>query len=167
MIRIIILAAIIALVAIAYMALIPVGITGADNGRTIEVLRFRTIRLTLESNPTTGYTWELLSPNDRSVLREYYSVYRRPASRLAGAGGVQELKFRAIGAGLAKVELVYRRPWESPDLPSPSVSGKISEAGLRRCGIINKQIRSFALTGSGSKISMVCAKKFWRGCLVA
>jgi inhibitor of cysteine peptidase len=104
--------AILALAAIACMALIPVTITDADNGKTIDVLRFRTIKLTLESNPTTGYTWQLVSPEDRRVLRLYYSAYRPKPTNLVGVGGHEEWKFRALAPGTAIVKTVYLRAWE-------------------------------------------------------
>lgn len=115
---ILIIMAAIALSAIAVIALAPVAVSDADNGGTIDILRFRTIRLMLESNPTTGYGWQLISPSDRNVLRKYYSTYRRPASKLIGAGGREEYKFRAMAPGVAVIKLVYVRPWERATPPA-------------------------------------------------
>ena len=109
--------AIVALVTIACMALVPVMIRDADNGKTIDVLRYRTIKLALESNPTTGYTWQLTSPEDRRVLRLYYSAYRRTPTKLVGSGGYEEWKFRAMAPGTATVKAVYLRPWEGQTPP--------------------------------------------------
>jgi inhibitor of cysteine peptidase len=100
------------LICIAVMALVPVYISDTDNGKTIEVLRFRAIRVALESNPTTGYSWQVVSPAGREVLRLYYSAYRHSASRLLGSGGTQEFKFRPMARGTATIKAVYTRPWE-------------------------------------------------------
>jgi inhibitor of cysteine peptidase len=116
---VLILLAIVALAAIACMALIPVNITDADNGKTIDVLRFRTINLSLASNPTTGYSWKLISPIDRRVLRLYYSKYIPipvPA-KLVGSGGHEEWKFRAMAPGTAVVKTIYIRSWEGQTPP--------------------------------------------------
>jgi inhibitor of cysteine peptidase len=117
MIKTLILIAVVVLVAIACMALVPITITDADNGKTIDVLRFRTIKLSLESNPTTGYNWKLVSPTDRRVLRLYYSKYIRTPTKLVGSGGHEEWKFRAIAPGTAEVKTIYIRPWEGQTPP--------------------------------------------------
>lgn len=109
---------VVALSIIAALALVPVTVSGKDNGRTIDMLRFRTIKLTLESNPTTGYGWQLISPPDRKVLRKYYSVFRRPDLKLVGAGGYEEFKFRAMAPGIAVIKLIYVRPWEKEASPA-------------------------------------------------
>lgn len=111
-VRMIIIAAAAVLAVIAVLALMPVNVTDADNGRTVEALRFRTVRVSLESNPTTGYSWQLISPTDRKVLRLYYSKYRARASKLVGSGGREEWKFRAMAPGTATIKALYVRPWE-------------------------------------------------------
>ena len=115
----------IALIAIASLALIPVDITDADNGKTVSILRFRTIRLSLSSNPTTGSSWQLISPEDRRVLRLYYTKYRPSGTKLAGAGGIEERKFRAMAPGSTAVKLIYIRPWERVKLPAKSFAVEI------------------------------------------
>lgn len=117
-IRAVIFVSVIGLAAIAVLALVPVDITNADNATTIEVLRFRTIKLTLETNPTTGYGWQLISPNDRKVLRLYYSKYRPSTTKLLGAGGNEEWKFRAMAAGTTTIKLIYLRVWERSTPPA-------------------------------------------------
>lgn len=113
-----ILIAVVALAAIACIALVPVNITGADNGKTIDVLRFRTIKLSLEANPTTGYTWQLTSPTNREVLRQYYYKYKRMPTKLVGVGGHDIWKFWAIRPGTETVKAVYLRPWEGSTPPA-------------------------------------------------
>lgn len=107
-----ILIAVLALVAIACMALVPVTITDADNGKIIDVLRYRTIKLTLRSTPSTGYMWKLVSPEDRRVIRSYYSAYRPALTKMVGVAGHEEWKFRAIAPGTATIKTIYMRSWE-------------------------------------------------------
>ncbi len=117
-IAVIIIAAAAILAGIAVLALGSVKVTDDDNGNTVEVLRFRTVKVSLESNPTTGYSWQLVSPADRKVLRLYYSKYRARASKLVGSGGREEWKFRAMAPGTVTIKALYVRPWESSTPPS-------------------------------------------------
>ncbi|MCM8790478.1 MAG: protease inhibitor I42 family protein [Candidatus Omnitrophica bacterium] len=100
------------LISIMLFVLIPVEIKDTDNGKTFEILRFRIIRITLLSNATTGYSWQVISPTDTKILRKYYSVYNPAAAGLVGAPGQQIFTFRAIAPGTAVIKLVYLRPWE-------------------------------------------------------
>ena len=118
MIKTLIFTAVTGLAVIAALAIVPVDITDTDNGKTIDVLRFRTIKLTLETNPTTGYGWQLVSPNDRKILRLYYSKYRPSTTKLLGAGGTEEWKFRAMAAGTTTIKLIYLRVWEGSTPPA-------------------------------------------------
>jgi inhibitor of cysteine peptidase len=118
--NILILIAVIVLAAIACLAMVPVHITDSDNGKTIDVMRFRTIKLSLESNPTTGYTWQLISPDERRILRLYYSAYRATPTKLVGVGGHEEWKFRAMSPGTAIVKTIYIRSWEGQQLSDKS-----------------------------------------------
>jgi len=108
----------IALAAIAFLALIPVNINEADNGRTIEILRFRTIRLTLASNPSTGYSWQIISPAEGKILRRCYAVYGHSPAKLVGAPGYEEFKFRAMSPGVTEIRMSYLRPWERSQPPA-------------------------------------------------
>jgi predicted secreted protein len=68
--------------------------------------------LVLDSNRTTGYGWSLDGSVDKSVVKLMGSDYRQPSTKLAGAGGSEIFKFRAVGKGKAVVFLRYARPWE-------------------------------------------------------
>ncbi|MFZ4668117.1 MAG: protease inhibitor I42 family protein [Microthrixaceae bacterium] len=70
----------------------------------------------LESNPTTGYSWELTSAPDTAVVRVVSDTYVPPAEQMPGAGGKQEILIEGVGAGTATLEFGYRRPWET-DVP--------------------------------------------------
>ncbi len=72
----------------------------------------QTIVLTLESNATTGYSWQLTDPVDSKVVKFISDNYVAPESNLVGAGGVEEWTFKAVGKGKTKIKLEYVRPWE-------------------------------------------------------
>lgn len=83
----------------------------ADGGRTVELARGQTVAITLEANPTTGYTWEV-AELDESILQQVGEIEFKPQSDLIGAPGVQTLRFRAVNPGQTALKLVYHRPWE-------------------------------------------------------
>ncbi|MDR1111951.1 MAG: protease inhibitor I42 family protein [Deltaproteobacteria bacterium] len=67
----------------------------------------------LPSNPSTGYGWILSSlPPFLEGLGPGEFLPGRPG--LAGAGGEQVFRLRAVAAGEGEAVLSYRRPWEEP-----------------------------------------------------
>ncbi len=92
-----------------------VSLGAKDKGGRIEVEAGQILVLTLESNPTTGFRWEVVEAKD-SVLRQRGEVEFRVVSELdpppPGAGGVEVFRFEAVEAGETLLELVYHRPWE-------------------------------------------------------
>ncbi len=76
----------------------------------------------LESNPSTGYRWELRAPSDERVVRLVGSDFQRDAPGaepgVVGQVGVETWRFAATGLGRATIELVYLRPWEEHVAPA-------------------------------------------------
>jgi inhibitor of cysteine peptidase len=79
--------------------------------------------ITLDSNPTTGYSWDLAQPIDPNVLDLVDHHYQRAdsppaapgAPPVAGRGGTELWTFEPLCAGFTTVVLRYRRPWEPND----------------------------------------------------
>ena len=75
--------------------------------------------LQLNSNPTTGYSWFVVS-YPRNLLKVVKHQYVPSTSKLIGAGGTEIWVFQALPAALAaptviKVIMMYARPWEIND----------------------------------------------------
>jgi inhibitor of cysteine peptidase len=85
----------------------------SHNNTTINITKGRFLVITLEANPTTGFTWEVVEPLDDLVLRQIGDIVFVPESDLIGAGGVQIVTFEVVGAGQRTIKLVYHRPWET------------------------------------------------------
>ncbi len=83
-----------------------------DDGREKQLKKGQTLVVTLEGNPTTGYSWEVAEPLDEQVLRLVGEPEFKAESDLVGAGGVQILRFEAVNAGKTTLKLAYRRHWE-------------------------------------------------------
>jgi len=71
----------------------------------------QTFTLTLESNPTTGYSWEFVGLDDQDVVELVKTEYKAD-SDLIGAGGVDIMQLKAVQAGDVELKLIYHRSWE-------------------------------------------------------
>jgi len=58
----------------------------SDNGSQIKLNTGQMLFITLEANPTTGYTWEVEESN-MSVMRQVGEIEFQPESSVLGAGG--------------------------------------------------------------------------------
>lgn len=88
------------------------GEKGQPGGQTIELTVGQTHTVTLASNPTTGYRWHVAAPPDEGILKLVGSEYKKPDSKLIGAGGHESWTFRGVGTGKTTVVMIYVRPWE-------------------------------------------------------
>jgi len=71
------------------------------------------ILIALESNPTTGYSWE--ANYDETMLElveETYELGEYAQQGLVGAGGTELFRFRALESGEIEITMVYKRSWE-------------------------------------------------------
>jgi inhibitor of cysteine peptidase len=88
----------------------------ARNNTQQELARGQELVVTLASNPTTGFRWEVAEA-DKAILRQLGNAeYKSSASGnppLVGAGGTETFRFESIGAGTTTLKLVYRRSWET------------------------------------------------------
>ena len=93
-----------------------VRLNDGDNGKTVKVGVGGTVTLTLESNPTTGFSWTKTDKVDASILKLERNDYRQNANPagMVGVGGRTTIVYRALKKGTAKIDLTYMQPWE-PD----------------------------------------------------
>jgi inhibitor of cysteine peptidase len=99
-----------------------VHLTVADNGSMIELKEGQVVSITLEANPTTGYTWEIVEPLNEHVMRQVGEIEFKPESEAIGAGGVQIIRLEVVNAGQTALKLVYHRPWETDVEPLETFS---------------------------------------------
>jgi len=86
-------------------------ITDADNGKDIDLPQGGLLEVRLKSDPSTGYSWAI--KGDPGPLKLVKSSAKRSSSNgKVGAPGTQEFRFSATSAGMASLNLEYRRPWE-------------------------------------------------------
>ena len=107
-----------------------VEVGAADNNKVINASLGNLIRITLESNPSTGYNWELRDFDYGAA--DFYSsdvVARKGGNVFVGAPGNTIITLQAVQPGSQKIVLVYRRPWEAPDQVAATFSFQLEVAG--------------------------------------
>jgi len=82
-----------------------------DQEKTIDTGVGKEFLIALDSNPTTGYNWEV-SYDDTMLSLEYEEYSAEKCEGLVGAGGTQYFAFKALKAGETEIETVYKRSWE-------------------------------------------------------
>jgi len=86
------------------------------NGKEYQVSVGQTFFVSLSSNPTTGYTWNIKSTVDDKILALIDHSYQTVDTKyppIVGQGGQQYWQFKVLQPGTADLQLVYARPWES------------------------------------------------------
>lgn len=93
----------------------PLELTDVDEGRQAVLEVGDRAIIKRESNPTTGYCWEVLGLDDQDVITLVERSYKADSS-LIGSGGVETFLLKASQPGVVALQLVYRRAWEQ-DIP--------------------------------------------------
>ncbi|MFC1875154.1 protease inhibitor I42 family protein [Chloroflexota bacterium] len=72
------------------------------------------VLIALESNQTTGYSWEASYNETRlELVEETYELGEYAEQGLVGAGGTELFRFKALKSGEAKITMDYKRSWET------------------------------------------------------
>lgn len=108
-------------VALSCTALKDIHVNARDNGRQVYLKPGQVVVVTLESNPSTGYQWEV-SAVDTEVLQqmgkaEFLSSVST-GKQIVGAGGMERFRFKALKVAESSLKLIYHRPWEKEAEPA-------------------------------------------------
>ncbi len=93
--------------------------TYTDPGKVIEVGVNQEFVIALESNPTTGYTWEENSDGTMLNLVSQDYVQDENEQEMVGVGGTESFSYRALKQGETEISLVYGQHWEGGDQQPP------------------------------------------------
>ena len=100
---------------------------GADaDGTQVKLEQGQTVAITLDSNPTTGYSWARDATETDDILALVGEPEYKSQSILIGGGGVETWRFRAEAPGTTTLHLVYRRPWEKDAEPAATYTLQVS-----------------------------------------
>ena len=106
-------------------AMNEIRVTAEDAGSQLELAQGQILVVSLESNPTTGYRWEV-SGSTEPALRQVGEAEFEARSDLIGAPGVETFRFEAAGAGEMTLTLAYHRPWEEGIEPLETFSVQVA-----------------------------------------
>ena len=86
---------------------------------TGETTTGQVVLLSVEANPTTGYSWQAAQEGEHFDIRTHYTA--APQSQpIAGAGGQQYFILTPKAPGEAELTFTYSRPWE-PNETDPQI----------------------------------------------
>lgn len=104
-------------------------LTEKDMGQSVELAVGSTVKVVLDSNPSTGYRWDVVAV-DAKVLRaagESSSTHESggPAP-MPGAPEKAILSFQATAPGQTTLQLVYHQPWMKDVPPAKTFSANFT-----------------------------------------
>ena len=76
-----------------------------------EELTPQTVTFTLDSNPTTGYSWQVEQSEELFEVKSSYTA-EETDKPVTGAGGEETITLVPLKAGKTEVTLTFARPWE-------------------------------------------------------
>jgi predicted secreted protein len=88
-------------------------LTMNDNGAQIHVHKGQIITLTLESQLSAGYSWDVAEIIDPNTLRQIGEAEFQQVTDKLGGGELQTFKFEVINTGGTGLKLIYHKPWET------------------------------------------------------
>ncbi len=100
---------------------------GGDIGSEITVGVGEEFEVRLESNPTTGYAWQVVELPD--AISEVSRDYEAPDTSLVGAGGVEVFVFDGVAEGSGELRLEYVRSFDDPPVPAETADFQVMVTG--------------------------------------
>lgn len=90
-----------------------------DSGGSYNLNKGDTLKIILESNPSTGYQWKR-AIIDTSRFKHMDKTYTADKTRpgIVGSGGKSAFRFIAAEKGKGRIKLIYKRPFEKEKLPA-------------------------------------------------
>ncbi len=99
-----------------------------DDGRQIALDQGQVLVVTLGSNPSTGYSWQVAEIQE-AILKQLgeaeFQASDPGGTPVVGAGGTETFRFEALKAGQTTLKLVYHRPWEKDVEPLDTFSVQV------------------------------------------
>ncbi|MBN2006371.1 MAG: protease inhibitor I42 family protein [Anaerolineae bacterium] len=141
------------------------------NGKTVTLNSNEVLAITLESNPSTGYRWQVSPSMDTGILRNLGATEWAPSLQGSnelklGAPMKQTLRFVGIATGETNLTLEYRRPWEKAEAEKTfsiqvQVIGATSEQQISIMGPSLPPQLAVMAADTGSAISAVPSSYDW------
>jgi inhibitor of cysteine peptidase len=82
----------------------------SEPSKNLEASAGNEFKIIIESNPSTGYHWELVGELDGDILEFVSRDYRASEPVIPGSGGMDVWTFKALSAGETTITLGYYPP---------------------------------------------------------
>lgn len=103
-----------------------VRLTETDNGGQVTLAVGEILTVTLASNPSTGYAWEIAAL-DQTVLKNTDNTYQSDCLLpVPGCGGREVWTFEGVAPGTTTLRMEYRRPWETDSDPAETFEVEVT-----------------------------------------
>ncbi|MFA6357549.1 MAG: protease inhibitor I42 family protein [Candidatus Omnitrophota bacterium] len=103
------------LLIIFLICIVSIVFAGQDFSRKFKVIRVplgKVIAIPLDSNPSTGFSWQLVKISDKMILEFVKKEYIANSGNTVGSGGIESWSFKTLKHGTAIIVLEYVRAWE-------------------------------------------------------
>lgn len=100
-------------------------LTAADNGATVQMAVGEELVVQLESNPSTGYGWQVTG-GDAAVLAQQGDAVYTAGGTAPGSPGTEAFRFRGVAAGSTTLALGYSRPFEPDNPPAATFAVQVT-----------------------------------------
>jgi inhibitor of cysteine peptidase len=94
----------------------------SDPAKNLEATAGNEFKIIIDSNPTTGYHWEIVGELDANVIEFISNDFRGSEPVIPGSGGVDVWVFKAVAAGETHITLGYYPPSNDPVEPQQKVT---------------------------------------------
>jgi inhibitor of cysteine peptidase len=94
----------------------------SDPAKNLEATVGNEFKIVIDSNPSTGYHWELGDDLDESIIKFVSKDYSPKSSAAPGSSGQDVWVFKAIKAGETHITLLYYSPSNEPEEPQQKVT---------------------------------------------
>ena len=103
-------------------------LTNIDNGKAISLKVGQMLAVRLDSNPSTGYSWQVSQVDTALLKQQGEPQFIQPADAPPGAGGAQVFVFNAAAGGATTLTLVYKRSFEPDVAPVQTFTVQVTVA---------------------------------------
>lgn len=100
----------------------------SDPGQAIDIKTSNefVILIALESNPTTGYSWQASFDSAAlELVEQTYELGDYANEGAVGAGGTELFRFKALESGTFQITFDYERPWEDESIDQKTFTVEI------------------------------------------
>lgn len=94
----------------------------SDPAKNLEAAVGSEFKIAIDSNPSTGYHWELGDDLDESIVKFVSQDYNAAEPVVPGSGGQDVFVFKAVSAGEVHITLWYYPPTNEPADPQQKVT---------------------------------------------